>query len=164
MKRGCHLEKGIRNFYLKLSLTQLLRKSHLHNFNKNCHVQKIPPEQLQQTPICIIAIKIVAHIFAAETVTYISVAESSDLIIAKEIVTCINCNRKIHQNTCNGKYHLKTYIYATVVVTCIHLHNCYRKFQFHSSNRSCHRRRIDYRNFHQQKWCQSVILLVAIKN
>ena len=51
------------------------RKDHLHNCNR--------------TPICIITIKIVTHIIAAETVTCICAAETPNCITATETVTCI---------------------------------------------------------------------------
>ena len=51
------------------------RKYHLHNCTG--------------TPICIITIKIVTHIFVAEIVTCICAAETSNRIMATEIVTCI---------------------------------------------------------------------------
>ena len=50
------------------------RKYHLHNCNT-------------ETPTCIISIKIVPHIYAAEIFTFISVAETSNRIIATETVT-----------------------------------------------------------------------------
>ena len=80
------------------------RKYHLHNCNSNS--------------LCTITIKIVTHIFAAETVTCISAAETSNCITATES-HMHNCNRKIHQHSCIRKCHLKTCINATNVVTSI---------------------------------------------
>ena len=51
------------------------RKYHLHN----CTV----------TPICIITIKIVTHIFVAEIVNCICATETSNCIMTTEIFTCI---------------------------------------------------------------------------
>ena len=69
-----------------------------------------------------------------------------------------NCNRKIHQHTSNRKYHLKTSKNATGVtyITAIESVSCIVP----TETITC---RIDYRNFHLQKWCQSDILLVTIK-
>ena len=100
---------------------------------------------------CIISIKIVTHIFAAETFTCINAAETSNCIIATETVTCIiatkrSTNINVAESTtniiaiepqnlhnCNRRWHL---------------HNCYRKCQLHSSNRNCH----------QQNWLQKISL------
>ena len=71
-----------------------------------------------EAPICIITMNVVAHTFAAETVTCICGAETSNCIIATES-HLDNCNRKIHQHTSNRKYHLKTCKIATDVVICI---------------------------------------------
>ena len=49
-------------------------------------LQKIPPARLQQTLICIITIKIVAHMFAAEALTCIC---ADNCITTTETVTCI---------------------------------------------------------------------------
>ena len=51
------------------------RKYHLHNCNRD--------------PICIIAIKIVTHIFATKAVTCICTVEISNCITATETATCI---------------------------------------------------------------------------
>ena len=70
-----------------------------------------------------------------------------------------NCNRKIHQHNCNRKDRLRTCKNATDVVTCIiaiESAGCIVS----TESATC---RIDYRNFHLQKWCQSEILLVTIK-
>ena len=70
-----------------------------------------------------------------------------------------NCNRKIHQDTSDRKYHLKTCKNATDVVTCIiaiESVSCIVP----TETATC---RIDYRNFHLQKCCQSEILLVTLK-
>ena len=118
-----------------------------------------------ETPTCIVSIKIVTHIFAAETFTCINAAETSNCIIATETVTCIiatkrstNINvaesttniiaiepQKLHN--CNRHWHL--------------LHNCYKvSVAVPTETTIC---RIDYRNFHLQKWYQSQTLLVIIK-
>ena len=97
-----------------------------------------------ETPICIITIKIVIHILSTETVTCICAAE---------------CNRKIHQHISNRKYLLKSCKNATDIVTyiiAIESVSCIVPTETVSY-------RIDYRNFHLQKWCQSEILLVTIK-
>ena len=91
-----------------------------------------------ETPICIILIKINIHIFAAETVTCICAAEISNCIIATETVTCIIVTER------------SISIPLTETVSCI----------VPTETATC---RIDYRNFHLQKWCQSEILLVTIK-
>ena len=46
-------------------------------------------ERHPETPICIITIKIVTHMFAAEIVSYICAAETSNCMTATETVTCI---------------------------------------------------------------------------
>ena len=69
-----------------------------------------------------------------------------------------NCNRKIQHNS-NRKYHLKTCINEPEVVTClITIENV--SCIVPTETVTC---RIDYRNFHLQKWCPSEILLVTIK-
>ena len=67
---------------LLITMTYIaIKESHLHNCNRHSHVhnavQKIPLKQLQQRlPSAIkITIKIVTHIFAAETVTWIYVLQ-----------------------------------------------------------------------------------------
>ena len=65
----------------------------------------------------------------------------------------------MHQHTSNRKNHLKTCINATDIVTCviaIESVSCIVP----AETAIC---RIDYRNFYLQKWCQSEILLVTIK-
>ena len=76
-----------------------------------------------------ITIKIVTHIFAAETATCISEAETSNYIIATETVTCIIATEPQNLHNCKRR----------------HLHNCYRKL--HSSKRNCHCR-IDHPSLH----------------
>ena len=118
----------------------------------------------KETTTCIISIKIVTHIFAAETCTCINAAERFNCIIATETVTCIIATKRStnisvpesstnitaiepqNLHNCNRRWHLITIesvscIVPTEIFTC----------------------RIDYRNFHLQKWCQSEILLVIIK-
>ena len=70
-----------------------------------------------------------------------------------------NCSRKIHQHTSNKEYHLKTRINATVFVTfiiVIESVSCIVPTEAFTC-------RINYRIFHLQKWCLSVIFLVTIK-
>ena len=59
-------------------------KSHMHNALQQYH-----PHNFKRDPISIITVKIVTHIFAAETVTCIYAAEIFNCIIATETVTCI---------------------------------------------------------------------------
>ena len=115
---------------------------------------------------CIISIKIVTHIFAAETFTCISVAETSNCIIATETVTFITATKR---STNISVAESTTNIIAMELQNLhncsrqLHLRNCYRKCQLHSSNRSCH----------LQNWLQNLlfaemvsvreILLVIIK-
>ena len=47
-----------------------------------------------ETPTCIISIKIVPHIYAAEIFTFISVAETSNCITATETVTFVTAKKK----------------------------------------------------------------------
>ena len=63
---------------------------------------------------CIISTETVTFITATKRSTNISVAESTTNIIAIEPQNLHNCNRRWH------------------------LHDCYRKCQLHSSNRNCH--------------------------
>ena len=70
-----------------------------------------------------------------------------------------DCNKKIQQHACDRKYHLKTGINATDVVTCIIVIESVSSI-VPTETTTC---RIDYRNFYSQKWCQSEILLVTIK-
>ena len=120
----------------KYHLYNCNRDSHLHNYGKNC-----------------------PHMFAAETVICICVAEILDCIIAIETSHLHNCNRKIHQHSSNRKYPLKTCINATDIVTCIipiESVSCVVPTETATS-------RIDYRNIQLQIWCQSEILLGTIK-
>ena len=96
-----------------------------------------------ETPTCTISIKIITHIFAANTFIYINVAETFNCIIAKETVTFIIATepKKLHNCTCIIAIKSVICIVATETATF----------------------RIDHRNFHLQKWCQSEILLVIIK-
>ena len=115
-----------------------------------------------ETPIGIITVKIATQIFDAETVTYICTTEISNCIIATETVMCIIVTeRSINISV--------TYTVQKVPPQNLykgnrrrfHQHNCHRKCQFNSSNRNCHLCRIDYRNFHLQKWRQSEIVFSA---
>ena len=106
----------------------------LHNYNKNCYPH-----------IC------------SETVTCICAPETSTCIIATETSTCIIVAD--HQHTSNKKYHLKTCKNARDIVTCIIGIESVSDI-VPTETVTC---RIDYRNFHSQKWCQSEILLVTIK-
>ena len=121
-------------------------------------LQKIP--HATETPICIIVIKIVTYIFAAETVTCTSVAETSNCIIAIETVTCIiateiSTNIPVTESTTS-----KTCINATDVVTCIIAKESVSSIV--PTEASTYR--IHYRNFLFQKWCQKLccILIIAI--
>ena len=69
---------------------------------------------MQETPICIITITIVTHIFAAETFTCVSTIVTSNCRIATETATYIIAAERPR------KYHLKTFPNATDVVTCIY--------------------------------------------
>ena len=85
---------SIRERNMKMSLktvTYIAIKSHLHNYNRNCHVHN-PVKKTTcitgtQTPICIITIKIVTHIFAGETATSINATERSTNIPVTESTT-----------------------------------------------------------------------------
>ena len=117
-----------------------------------------------ETPASIVSIKIVTHIFATETFTCTNAAEISNCIIATETVTCITTTKKstninVAESTTNT-----TAIEPQKLLDCNrrwHLHNCYRVSCIVPTETA--RCRIDYRNFHSQKWCQSETLLVIIK-
>ena len=121
------------------------RKYHLHNGNRDSN--------------SIISIKIVIHIFAAET---------SNCIIATETVTCAIATKRSTNITVAESNTDIIAIEPQNLHTCnrrCHLHNYHRKSQLYSSNRNCQlklRTEIDNKNFHLQKWCQSEILLVTI--
>ena len=117
-----------------------------------------------EIPTCIMSIKIVTHISAAETFTCIML-QNFHLHNCNKNSHLHNCNKKIHQYKCSRKYHqhncyrtlnciiaadVSTCIIAIESVSCI----------VPTETATC---RIDYRNFHLQKWCQSEILLVIIK-
>ena len=74
------------------------RNSRLNNYNWSSHVhnalQKILPAWLQETPMCTVSIKIVTHIFDAETFTCINATEISNCIIATETVIYITATKK----------------------------------------------------------------------
>ena len=91
--------------------------------------------------MCIISIKIVNHIFAADTFTSRNGAKTSNCIISTETITYIIATKistkiNVAESTTNiiaiepQKLHNCN--------RCWHLHNCYRKCQLHSSNRNCH--------------------------
>ena len=99
--------------------------------------------------------KMVTHIFAAEIVTCISAAETSNGIIATETVTCIIVKEKFanitvtESTTCiitaePQNLHIVKDITGIIaiesVVSCI----------VPTKTATC---RIDCRNFHLQKWC-----------
>ena len=69
---------------------------------------------VKEAPTCIITIKIITHIFAAETVTCICAAETFNCIITTETVTCIIMIEA--QNLHNCKRHCITEIKS---VSCI---------------------------------------------
>ena len=116
------------------------------------------------TPTCIILIKIVTHTFTAETFICINATETLNCIIATEIVFCIIATKSL-TNITSRKYNL-------IAIEPQNLHNC---------NKRCNTciitiegvicivptetatYRIDCRNFHLLKWCQSEILLIIIK-
>ena len=114
-----------------------------------------------ETTACIISIKIITHIFAAETCTCINATETFKCIIAT--VTCIiarkrSSNISVAESTTN-----------IIAIEPQNLHNCNRRWHLITiESVSCivpteiSTCRIDYRNFHLQKWCQSEILLVII--
>ena len=87
---------------------------------------------------CIISIKIVTHIFAADTFTCINGAETSNCIISTETVTCIIATKR------SAKINVAESTTNIIAVgpqkprncnRCWHLHNCHRKCQLHSSNK-----------------------------
>ena len=124
------------------------RNTHLHNYNGNSHahnaLQEMLPGWLQHTPICIISVRFVTHIFAANIVIYINAAETSNCKLQQNS-HLYHCNKKIHQHKCSRKYHRQNWIELQNLHNCNrrwHLHNCYRKGQLHSSNRI----------FHLQNW------------
>ena len=94
-----------------------------------------------ENPTGIISIKIVTHIFAAEMFTCISVAETSNYIIATGTVIFITAT-KISTNISVAE--CTTSIIATEpqnLHNCNrrwHLYNNYKKCQLNSSNRNCH--------------------------
>ena len=110
------------------------RKYHLHYCNRD-------------SPICIITIKIVIHIFVAETVTCICAAEHSNCIIATETVTCIIVTERstnipvtesITSKPAKMQQTFSLAIIAVESVSCI----------VPTETVTC---RIDYRNYHLQK-------------
>ena len=122
------------------------RKYYLHDCNRDSHMYNFN--------------KIVTHIFPAET-TCIDAVETSNCIIATETVSCIIATKRstniiVAESTTN-----------IIAIEPQNLHNCNRRWHLESVScivpteiSTC---RIDYRNFHLQKWCQSEILLVIIK-
>ena len=68
-----------------------IKERHLHNYTVMCimYCRKYHMHNYDRDTICIITIKIVTHIFAAETVTCIYAAETCNCITATETVTCI---------------------------------------------------------------------------
>ena len=117
-----------------------------------------------ETPTCIIFKNIFTHLFAGETFTCKNAAETSNRIIATETVTCLIATKRSTNIIV---------VESTTGTTAIepknlynfnrhwHLHNCYRKCHVScivsKKTATC---RIDYKNFHLQKWCQSEILLI----
>ena len=169
MKNGCQLEKGIESCYLEPTQLQYNRNRHLHNSNRNSRVRNV----LQKITTCMICNRDFhlyyynknchplircrkchlnmycrnfklhncnrnSHLLARERSTNITVTESTTSIITIEPLNMHNCSRLCHQR------------------------NCYRKCQLHIpvETATC---RINYINFHLQKWCQSAILLVLLK-
>ena len=100
-----------------------------------------------ETLRCIISKKCVTHIFAAETFTCINAIKRSTNIIVEESTTDIIAIelQNLHKiatddGTCIIAIESVSCIVATGTATC----------------------RVDYRNFHLQKWCQSEIIAIAL--
>ena len=97
----------------------------VHNYNsRNSHVYHA------ETPTCIISVKFVTNIFAAEIFICINAAETSNYIIATETFTCVIATKRstniiVVESTTNifaiepQKLHNCNRSW--------HLHNCYRK-------------------------------------
>ena len=108
-----------------------------------------------ETPTCIISIKIVTQIFAAERFTRISVAETFNCIIATETVTFI-ITRIRSTNISVAEIESTTNIIAIKLKTCKNgtdIGTCIIAIENVSSivpteTATC---RIDYRNFNLQK-------------
>ena len=101
----------------KYHLHDCKRESHSHNFNIVTHIfaaEIFISISVAVTSNYIIATEIVTFITATKRSTNISIAESTTSIIAIEPQNLHNCNR------------------------CWYLHNCYGNCQLHSSNRNCH--------------------------
>ena len=119
-----------------------------------------------ETPICIITIKIVTHIFTVETFTCISAAETSNCITGIETVTCIIATER------STSISVAESTTKMIAIEPQNLHSCKRCCHPHiiviesvncivpTKTATCG---IDYRNFPLQKWCQSEILLVIMK-
>ena len=109
MKNGYQLKKRISLVATwNCHIYSYNKNSHLHNCNRNSHVhnalQKMLPAWLQQSPTCIISIKLVTHIFAAKNFTCINAAETSNCKLQQKS-HLHHCNKKIHQRKCSRKYH-----------------------------------------------------------
>ena len=120
----------------KYHLHNCNRDSHLHNYNENCH----------------------PHICCRNCYLHMC-CRNFYLHNCYRNSHLYNCNRRIHQHTSNRKYHLKTCKNATDVVTCITAIESVSCIVLTETVTY----RIDYRNFHLQKWCQSETLLVTTK-
>ena len=108
-----------------------------------------------ETPTCITAIQIVTHIFAAETVTCISAPETSNCIILTETITYIIATERSNITVTKST----TCIIATGVITCTIA--IVRVSWIVPTETATFK--IDYRNFHLQKWWYLEILWVTTK-
>ena len=122
-------------------------------------LQKIPPVYLQQ--------KSLSALLKQKLSPTCLLQKLSPAYVLQKLLTdncnrnshLLNCNRKIHQHTSNKRYHLKTCMEATDVITCIIAPESVSCI-VPAETSTC---RIDYRNFHLQKWCLPEIRLIAIK-
>ena len=116
--------------------------------------RKYHQNDCNRDPRLIISVKIVTHIFDAEIFTGISAAETSNCIIATETATFITATKRstnisVAESTTN-----------TIAIEHQNLHNCSRRGTciitiesvscvVPTETATC---RIDYRNYHLQKW------------
>ena len=107
---------------------------------------------LQKLFTCINAAETSNCIIVIEAVTCVIATKRSTNIIAVESTTDIIAIKPQNLHNCNRRWHLHNY-YGIIAIesdSCI----------VPTETAIC---RIDYRNFHLQKWYQSEILLVVIK-
>ena len=113
------------------------RKYHLHNCNRDSHQynynKKLSSTYLLQ--------KLLPAYVMQKLLIYQSILLSTNIPVTESTT---------YLKTCKNATGVFTYVIAIESVSCI----------IPTENVTC---RIDYRNFHLQKWCQSEILLVAIK-